>query len=103
MDRLHILEKKIQKLREKREQIQTRQALLFYKGVEKIFKDGFCPNLILDILSQAQATASALQQREWKTRATSFRQFSSSNNDTNSQAVESADRQSGRTKIQKDA
>jgi glutaredoxin-related protein len=89
MDRLHILDKKIQKLKEKQERIQTRQALLFYKGVEKIFKDGFCPNLVLDILSQAQATASALQQREWKTRAASFRQFSSSNNDTNPQAAES--------------
>ena len=37
MDRLHILNKKIQKLKEKQERIQTRQALLFYKGVEKIF------------------------------------------------------------------
>lgn len=103
MDRLHILEKKIQKLKEKREKIQTRQALLFYKGVEKIFKDGFCPDLVLDILSQAQATASALQQREWKTRAASFRQFSSSNNDTNPKAFESTNHQSGREKIQNDA
>jgi glutaredoxin-related protein len=103
MNRLHILDKKIQKLKEKQEQIQTRQALLFYKGVEKIFKDGFCPNLVLDILSQAQATASALQQREWKTRAASFHQFSSSNNDTNPKAFESTNHQSGTTKIQKDA
>lgn len=103
MDKIHALEKKIQKLREKREQIQTRQALLFYKGVEKIFKDGFCPNLVLDILSQAQATASALQQQEWKTRAASFRRSPSHSNDKSPQAAEPADHQSGRTKIQKDA
>ena len=91
MDRLHALDKKIQKLKEKQERIQTRQALLFYKGVEKIFKDGFCPNLVLDILSQAQATASALQQQEWKTRAASFRRSPSHSNDKNPQAAEPAD------------
>ena len=100
MDRRHALEKKIQKLKEKREQIQTRQALLFYKGVEKIFKDGFYPDLVLVILSQAQATASILQQQEWKTRAASFRQFSSSTHDKNSETFESTDHQSGRAKIQ---
>jgi glutaredoxin-related protein len=103
MDRLHILDKKIQKLKEKQEQIQTRQALLFYKGLEKIFKDGFCPNLVLDILSQAQATASAIQQQEWKTRAASFRQFSSSNKDSNPKEFESTNHQSGREAIPNDA
>lgn len=30
------------------------------------FKDGFCPDLLLDILAQVRATASALQQQEYE-------------------------------------
>lgn len=46
-DKLLTLEKKIQRLKEKRDKLYTQQALLFYREVEKIFKDGFCPNLVL--------------------------------------------------------
>ena len=72
MDKIIALEKQIQKLRKRREQIQTRQALLFFKGVEKIFKNGFCPDLVLDILAKTYETASAIQQQEWEKRAPSF-------------------------------
>ena len=102
MDKIVALEKRIQKLRKKREQIRARMALLFFKGVEKIFKEGFNPNLILDILAQTRATASALQQQEWEQRARSFRFSSSHGNGKKSQTIEPADHQSGRTEIQAD-
>ena len=99
MDKIIALENQIQKLRKKREKIQTRQAVLFFKGVEKIFKDGFCPDLLLDILAQVRATASALQQQEWGQRARSFRCNTSHSNDEKPQTVESTNHQSGRAEI----
>ena len=72
-DKLLTIEKKIQRLKEKRNKLYTQQALLFFKAVENIFKDGFCPNLVLDILAHTRATASAIQQKEWEKRAHSFR------------------------------
>jgi hypothetical protein len=73
MDKLLTLEKKIQRLKEKRDKLYTQQALLFFKAVEETFKDGFCPNLVLGILSPTRATASAIQQQEWEQRVPSFR------------------------------
>ncbi len=87
-DKLLTLEKKIQRLKEKRDKLYTQQALLFFKAVEKIFKDKFCPNLVLDILASTGATASALQQQEWEQRASSFRIESPDSNCTKPQTTE---------------
>lgn len=86
-DKLLNLEKKIQRLKERRTKIHTQQALLFFKEVEKIFKEGFCPNLVLDILAQTRATASALQQQEEEMRAQSFRTSSAQNHHTKPQTT----------------
>lgn len=103
MDKIIALENQIQKLRKRREEIQTRQAILFFRGVEKIFKEGFCPNLVLDILAQTRATASAIQQQEWEQRARSFCRNTFHNNDDKPQTVKPTDHQSGRAEIQADA
>jgi hypothetical protein len=100
-DKLLTLEKKIQRLKEKRDKLYTQQALLFFKEVEKIFKDGFCPNLVLDILAQTHATASAIQQQEWEKlapanwrgRVPSFRTESSDSNCKKPQTTEAAHHQ----------
>lgn len=94
MDQIIALEKQIQKLRKRREQIQTRRALLFFKGVEKIFKNGFCPDLVLDILAKTYETASAIQQQEWEKRAPSFRTESVHRNCTHPQATDTAHHES---------
>ncbi len=99
MDKIIALEKQIQKLKEKRDKIHTQQALLFFKDVENIFKEGFCPDLLLDILVQVRATASVLQQQEWEQRARSFRRNASHSNDEKLQAIEPTDHQSGRAEI----
>ena len=92
-DKLLTIEKQIQRLKEKRNKLYTQQALLFFKEVEKIFKDGFCPSLILDILTQTYATASAIQQQEWENRAHSFRQVPSHSNNTKSQPAKATHHQ----------
>ena len=102
-DKLITIEKQIHRLKERRNKLYTQQAVLFYKEVEKIFKNGFCPALALDILTKTYETVSALQQQEWEKRAASFRRFSSSNNDSNPKAFDLTNHQSGRTKIQKNA
>ena len=55
-DKLLTIEKQIQRLKKKRNKLYTQQAFLFFKEVEKIFKDGFCPNLVLDILTLSTDT-----------------------------------------------
>jgi hypothetical protein len=86
-DKLLNLEKKIQRLKEKRDKVHTQQALLFLKAVEKIFKDRFCPILVLDILAQTRATPSALHQQEEEKRAHSFRMPSSHSNGKNTSPI----------------
>ncbi len=86
-DKLLNLEKKIQRLKAKRDKVHTQQALLFLKAVEKIFKDSFCPILVLDILAQIRATTSALQQQEEEKRTHSFRPSPAQNHHTKFQTT----------------
>lgn len=60
-DKLLRLRKQLQKLEEKLDKLYTQQARSFYKAAERIFKDGFCPDLTLKILAQAHETAIAIQ------------------------------------------
>lgn len=87
-DKLISIEKQIQRLKERRNKLYAQQAVLFYREVEKVFKNGFCPNLALDILTKTYETASALQQQEWEKRAPSFRTESSDNNCKNPQTTD---------------
>lgn len=87
-DKLISLEKQIQKLKEKRNKLYAQQAVLFYREVEKICKDGFCPNLVLDILTQTYETASAIQQQEGENRVHSFRSKSLQSHCKKSQETE---------------
>ena len=87
-DKLMTIEKQIQRLKEKRDKLYTQQAVLFYKEIEKIFKNGFCPAFVLDILTKTYETASAIQQQEWEQRAPSFRTGSSDSNCKKPQTTE---------------
>ena len=68
IDKLDEIEKQIQKLEERRKKRFTRKALSFYKAATRIFKDGFCPDLTLKILTQARETAAAIQKQEEEVR-----------------------------------
>jgi len=71
-DKLITIEKQIHRLKERRNKLYAQQAVLFFREVENIFKNGFCPDLVLDILAKTYETASAIQQQEWEKRAPSF-------------------------------
>ena len=103
MDKIIALEKQIQKLKKRREQIQTRRAVLFFKDVEKIFKNGFCPALVLDILTKTYETTSAIQQQEWEKRAPSFHTKPIHSTCKNPQTTEPTHHQGWREKIPDDA
>ncbi len=92
-DKLITIEKQIHRLKERRNKLCAQQAVLFYKEVEKIFKNGFCPTLVLNILTKTYETASALQQQEWEKRAPSFRPKSPNSHCKKSQETEPAHHQ----------
>lgn len=76
MDKLNHIDEKINHLKKQREKVQLQQAILFHKEAQKIFQDGFSPDLALSILSETWGTATEKQQTEWKKRGCDFRSSS---------------------------
>lgn len=66
------LDEKIQRLRKKKERIQTQQAVLFIKEAQQIFEEDFSPGIALLILSETWKGASEIQKEQWKKRGHSF-------------------------------
>lgn len=71
-DKLTHIETKIHQLRQKKERIQTQQALLFMKESQKILQEEFSPNVVLKILKDHWNKASEAQKEDWKKRESSF-------------------------------
>ena len=71
-DKLLRIDKQLKRLEERRKKLFTRKALSFYKATTRIFKDGFCPDLTLKILTQVRETADAIQKQEEERRARSI-------------------------------
>ncbi|MBY0501032.1 MAG: hypothetical protein K2P93_03410 [Alphaproteobacteria bacterium] len=71
-DKLTHIENKISQLRQKKERIQTQQALLLMKEAQKIFQGEFSPDVALKVLKDHWNGASETQKEEWKKRASSF-------------------------------
>ena len=71
-DKLTHIETKIYQLKQKKERIQTQQALLLMREAQKIFQGEFSPDVALTILKERWDSASEDQKEEWKKRANSF-------------------------------
>lgn len=71
-DRLTHIENKITLLKQKKERIQTHQALLLMKEIQKIFQEAYSPDIALKILKDQWNDASETQKEEWKKRGGSF-------------------------------
>ena len=71
-DKLTHIETKISQLKQKKERIQTQQALLLMKEVQKIFQEEFSPDVALKILKEHWTDASEAEREEWKKRAGLF-------------------------------
>lgn len=71
-DKLTHIETKIHQLKQKKERIQTQQALLLMKEAQKILQEEFSPDVALKVLKDHWNGASEAQKEEWKKRASSF-------------------------------
>ena len=71
-DKLTHIETKIHQLKQKKERIQTQQALLLMREAQKILQEEFSPDVALKILKDHWNRASEAQKEEWKKRASSF-------------------------------
>lgn len=71
-DPLSKIDQKIIQLKEKREKLQTQQALTFLKDAQTIFADEFSVELALTILSNSWNSSSDKQKEEWKQTTLTF-------------------------------
>jgi hypothetical protein len=74
-DKITHIESKISQLKQKKERIQTQQAILLMKEAQKIFQEEFSPDVALKILKDHWNSATEAQKEEWKKRAGSFLSF----------------------------
>ena len=72
IDKVTSIENKIHELKQKKERIQTQQALFLMKEAQKILKEEFSLETILTILKDSWTTASKIQKAEWTTRVGLF-------------------------------
>ena len=75
MDDIANIDDRIIKLKKKKIRMQTQKAVLFMKEAQKIFKDGFSPDIALAVLSD-WTTASESKKKEWTNKSHSFRPVS---------------------------
>lgn len=73
IDQLTTIDEQINRLKKKKERVQTQQAIAFMREAQKIFQTDFSPDVALSILSETWGTATEKQQAEWKKRVTTFR------------------------------
>ena len=92
MDKLTNIDEKIERLKKKRLKLQNQQAVLFTKEAEKIFEEGFSPDIALAVLSE-WTTASDTKKKEWIARSHSFRSVSVRSTQSKTETHNSADLQ----------
>ena len=94
MDQLTTIDEQINRLKKKKERVQTQQAIVFMREAQKIFQTDFSPDVALSILSETWGTASEKQQAEWKKRSCDFRSSFVPSSNKKPQSLEPADQQS---------
>lgn len=94
MDQLTAIDEQINRLKQRREKVQTQQAIAFMREVQKIFQTDFTPNIALSILSETWGTASEKQQAEWKKRSCNFLPSSFQSSSKKTQPTKPAPQQS---------
>src|SRR4051794_569916 len=94
-DQVLKIDAKILQLKQKKEKLQTQQALLFLKESQKILGEKFSSDLAIFILSHAWKSSSDHQKKEWEKAcprggeesAQSFRKPSQSSRNKNNQSA----------------
>ncbi len=72
IDQLTTIDEQINRLKKRREKVQTQQAIAFMREAQKIFQADFSPHVALTILSETWGSASEKQQAEWTKRGAPF-------------------------------
>lgn len=65
-DQLSKIDQRILQLKQKKEKLQTQQAIAFLRESQKILGDKFSPDLAIHILSQCWISSSEQQKKEWE-------------------------------------
>jgi hypothetical protein len=65
-DKFSKIDQKILQLKQKKEKLQTQQALIFFKESQRILGEKFSPELAANILSNAWKSSSDNQKKEWE-------------------------------------
>lgn len=94
IDQLTTIDEQINRLKKKKERVQTQQAIIFMREAQKIFQTDFSPNVALSILSETWGTATEKQQMEWKKRGAIFRPSSVQSSHKKPQPTEPESQQS---------
>ncbi len=97
-DKLTYIEHKIHQLKQKKERIQTQQALFLMREAQKIFQGEFSHDVVLKLLKDHWDGASEAQKEEWKKRASSF-PISRSETRKKTETRSSAPQQSGKAEV----
>lgn len=85
IDKLATIDKKLQTLKEKREQLVTQEALTLLKETKRIFKEEASAGLALTVLRESWSSASETQKQNWRKRGHSFRPSPLQGNSTKTQ------------------
>ena len=72
-DQVSKIDQKILQLKQKKEKLQTQQALVFLKEFQKILGEKFSVELATHILSHAWKSSSDQQKKEWEKNLSSRR------------------------------
>lgn len=99
IDKITTIENKIHQLKQKKDRIQTQQALFLMKETQKILKEDFSLETALNILKDSWTTSSKTQKTEWTTRANSF-PISSQKTRKKTETHNPAPEQSRKTEVQ---
>ena len=94
IDQLTNIDEKIHKLKKRREKVQTQQAILFMREVQKILQDEFSPDLALEILVEAWTAATEAQKQKWRKKLDTFRASSLQGLQQKAQTLEPTPQQS---------
>lgn len=72
MNKISVINEKIEKLRKQKTRVQLQEAVLFKREAEKIFDKVFSPDLALAVMTD-WSTATESKKKEWTNKSNSFR------------------------------
>ncbi len=73
MNNINSVRKKIEHLKKKEAELETKEALMLYRKFHKILGEEYSPDLIVGLVSHAWENTSPKLKELWLQKATSFR------------------------------